>query len=355
MNIKITVIACVGLVFASSSYAKLRIGGVEVTNSNGHYLTYTRHMAVPFASQNGATWDSGNNVQGKTAAEIQAIVTATKLLETNARQKEIPVRMAGTPIEWFTFTSLDHAKNTVKQRLETVQMMDIFNSPNSRYRYGTPHTGVPYSTTAGHWEKGSRATFFFRQKSGTAYEAITQMCDGSSVTKGECLGAITACVWWGASRALGLAEFNQLYPGTKALNMDFGLSNSWGWNVRAAIDAAENHHVVGDWMYLKNHNYTQVINVKEFYKKGWLLPATKKTYYWSGENSLYFGSGIYEGLGVENKTSAAMREKLRTKYNGDLAQVITNGGKINGVLVETITPQNAINKIIWTNIRRLKH
>lgn len=339
----------------SSAEAKLRIGGVEVVNTNEHYLTYVRHMTVPFTSQNGAVWDAGNNVQGKTAAEIQVIVTAIKALETDTRQKEIHTRMVATPNEWFTFTDIAHAKATVTQRLETVNMMDIFNSPNSRYGYGRVHDGVPYSTTAALWEKGPRTAFFFRQKGGTAYNAITQLCDGSSVTKGECLGAIMACVWWGASQGMEAVKFNQLYPGTRALNMDFRMSTSSGRNVQAAVDSGEAHHVPGDWMYLSNHNYTKVIKVREFYKKGWLLPRTKKTYYWSGENALYFGSGIYEGLGVEKKTTAAMRETLRQNYNNDLADVIANGGKVNGVLVAALQPRDAATKIVWKAVKRVKH
>jgi len=347
-----------GLTLSGFSQAKLKISSVEVTNTDVNYLTYVRHLTVPFASQSGATWDAGNNTQGKTAAQIQVIVTAIKALETDARQKEIHTRMSATPTEWFDFTDVSHAKDNVKQRLETVSMMDIFNSPNSRYGYGQVHAGVPYSTTAALWEKGPRVTFFFRQKTDTAYNAITQLCDGSSVTKGECYGAIVACVWWGASRGMGQAPFNQLYSGTKALNMDYRWSGNTSTrkNVILAVDAGEAHHVPGDWMYLSNHNYIQVIRVKEFYKKKWLLPRTKQTYYWSGENALYFGSGIYEGLGVENKTTAAMRESLRNAYNNDFADVISNKGKINGVLVKEIMFGNdADTKIIWKHVKRVKH
>lgn len=341
----------------SSAEAKLRVGGVEVVNTDEHYLTYVRHMTVPFTSQNGAVWDTGNNVQGKTAAEIQVIVTAIKALETDTRQKEIHARMVATPNEWFVFSDIAHAKATVTQRLETVSMMDIFNSPNSRYKYGRVHDGVPYSTTAALWEKGSGTVFFFRQKGGTAYNAITQLCDGSSVTEGECLGAITACVWWGSSQVMEAEKFNQLYPGTQALNMDFRMSNSHSRNLQSALDSGESHHVPGDRMYLVNHNYNQVIDPRnrEFYKKGWLLPEKKKTYYWSGENALYFGSGIYEGLGVEKNTTEEMRETLRQHYNNDLAEVIVNGGKVNGFLVTALQPRDAATKIIWRSVKRVKY
>ena len=131
------------------------------------------------------------------------------------------------PFEVFVFDDIDHAKATVKQRLETIKMMNLFNegAPDSRFFYWRPHTKppIPADTTADLWEKGQPTNFYFRQKGGTAYEAITQLCDPATVTKGECWGGFVACIWWGASRAMGPLDFNNLYPGDKALDMDLSL------------------------------------------------------------------------------------------------------------------------------------
>jgi len=309
-------------------------------------------MIVPFNSQTGAVWSAGNDVTGKTPAEIQTIVDNIKALETDPIQKEIFTRMDSTPNEYFTFQDIAHAKNTVTQRLETRSMMGIFNS-SGNYGYAKPHEdpSIPVSTTASMWEISKPTSFFFRQKSGTAYDAIVQLCDGSSQTKGECWGAITACVWWGASRGMGRDAFNLLYPGV-VLDMDIN-RGSWDRNIRPAGDSSI--HVPGDWLYLKSYNYIQAINYEEFNKKGW-IDRKNQTYYWSGENSVYFGSGIYEGLGVVGTTEDQMREELRTNYNADLAQVIANEGKLNGVAVTAIQQgQQATDKIQWVNIKRVKH
>jgi len=328
-------------------------GYYTVTSSNNDYLKYVRYMTVPFNSQTGAVWSAGNDVTGKTPVEIQVIVDNIKALETDPIQEEIFTRMDSTPNEYFSFQDINHAKNTVTQRLETRSMMHIFNTiTDGRYVYAEPHKTppIPVSTTANMWETGKPTNFFFRQKSGTAYDAITQLCDGSSQTKGECWGGISACVWWGASRGMGKDAFNLLYPGV-VLDMDID-RGSWNRNTAPAGDGSI--HVPGDWLYLKNHNYIQAINYEEFNKKGW-IDRKNQTYYWSGENSVYFGVEIYEGLGVVETTEDQMREKLRTEYNADLAQVIANGGKINGVTVVAITELEAPAKIQWVRINRVKN
>ncbi len=308
-------------------------------------------MKVPFTSQSGAVWTAGDDVTGKTAAEIQQIVNDIKALEADPIQAEMFDKMMATSTEWFTFTTVEHAKKTITQRSNTITKMDEFNQ-HGWYGYHRPHAGIPASTTAGMWDTGNRVAFFFRQTSGNAYDAINQLCDGSTMTKGECLGGIMACVWFGAAQGMGDTDFNALYSGSKALNMDFGHSNSYSKNLNSAVNTGV--HVPGDWLYLKNYNYTQVIKYKEFHKKGW-LDSKNKTYYWSGENSLYFGGGKYEGLGVNEKTEAQMRETIRNAYNSDLADIISNNGMMNGVPIENITPVEAPTKIVWTNIKRLKN
>lgn len=338
-----------------SAHGKIRIGTsgsyVEVTNSNEHYLEYVRHMKVPFESQTGAVWTAGDNVTGKTAAEIQQIVNYIKALETDPIQAEMFDKMIATSSEWFTFTTVDHAMKTITQRASTISKMSDFNQMGW-YGYHESHDGIPPSTTASMWDTGNRVAFYFRHTSGNAYDAINQLCDGSSTTKGECLGGIMACVWFGAAQSMGDTDFNVLYPGSQVLNMDFRYSNSSSRNLNNAVDTGT--HVPGDLLYLKNYNYRQVIVYKEFHKKGW-LDSKNKTYYWSGENSLYFGGGKYEGLGVLNKTEAQMRESLRNAYNSDLADVISNNGKMNGVAIEAITAVEAPTKIVWTHIKRLKN
>ena len=246
----IAIFLCMGVV---PGYATISINGVQPNNTDAHYLQAVRHMKVPFGSQSGATWEAGNNVVGKTPAEVQAIVIAIRALETDVRQIEIYDRMKSTPTEIFTFGTLAHAKNVVKQRLETVKMMENFNTQQN-YWYHTPVN--PPSTTAGNWESGARTPFFFRQKDGNASSAITQLCASTTKTYGECYGAISACVWWGAQQGMGDTAFNSLYP-SRELNMDFRKSNSSTRNTTPATDT--DILVPGDWLYFNNYNYNTIM------------------------------------------------------------------------------------------------
>ena len=256
--------------------------------------------------------------------------------------------MKATPTEVFAFSGVAHAKAVVLQRLETIKMMEKFNDD---FRYTYHDATHPPSTTAGNWEPGPRVKFFFRQKSGSAFTSIGQITAPASKTYGDCTGAIMACVWWGGSRGMLEPGFNGLYAGTTALDMDFETSGAYSRNTTAATDSGI--HVPGDWLYFKNYNYKRVIDVKGFYKKGWL--DGKRIYYWSGENALYVGGDKYEGLGVVAKTLAEMKAELVNAYNGDLATVITEVGKLGGTFggleIKTLTPE----KIEAINVQRVNH
>lgn len=107
---------------------------------------------------------------------------------------------------------------------------------------------------------------------------------------------------------------------------------------------------------MKNHNYENVTKVRKFYKKGWLDESAD--YVWAGENALYFGAtpefpeGLYEGLGIESTTEAAMREEMRVRYNEHFRRVISSlhssGGNYESIQVKFIEEgQDAVNKIRW--------
>ena len=355
---RLLLILCALLANMDCCFAKVRIGVapsiVDVDDSNQHYLLYVRYMTVPFASQRGAIWTAGNDTTGKTIAQIQAIVNAIKNLETDALQKEIYTKMKACTTEIFAFRNVAQAKSVVLQRLETIRMMKAFNQ-DSRYTY---HSAAnPASTTAAAWDKGSRVKFYFRQKTGTATAAITEICSPSTKTYGECLGGIMACVWWGASQGMGQNAFDALYV-TSALNMDYKNppgNGSWRKNT---TDAAETSVLVpGDWFYFNNYNYNLVIHTQDFYKKGWL--NGESIYFWSGENTLYVGGDLNEGLGVVGKTENQLREELQLNYNTALATVIKEVGKLGGTYkgmeIVEITALKAPEKIKIINLKRVSN
>lgn len=346
------------LALVGPSFGLVKVANVLVTDSNEHYLLYVRHMTVPIAAQNGAVWDAGNDVRGKTAAEIQAIVTAIKAIEADVVLQEIYAKMKDSVREGYDFTSVIHAKATVLQRMQTIDMMRKFNQDKRYYYWEAKH--LP-STTAANWEPGPRAKFYFRQKKSTAFESIGQITARGSKTYGDCWGAICACIWWGASRAMLEPGFNGLYPGEKALDMD-SYSKSTIRNTILAVDTV--NLVPGDWVYFENYNYMKVLNVKEFYSKknGWLTgDPSKEVYYAAGENALYLGVRKYGGLGEEffDLTDVEMRELLRNSYNDDFKKVIKGlekqGGSYNGLEVKEITDKEAEKKIPIRYVKRLKH
>lgn len=351
MRIVETSIAFLFCIGVAQTFARVTINGVELDNTNALYLQAVRHMKVPFESQSGATWDAGNDVSGKSPAEVQTIVDAIKALETNIRQIEIYDKMKSTPTEMFAFATVAHAKNVVKQRLETVKMMEYFNN-DKRYWYHS--TTNPPDTNAASWEKGRVRPYFFRQKEGNAFDAIAQLCTPPRKTYGECYGALVACIWWGAHEGMGEAAFNALYPGQA---LDMARDNSAWRNTTNAIET--DILVPGDKLYFKNYNYGEVTNTRYFIKQGWL--DRNIIYFYSGENAFFNGDGKYEGLGegTRNLTKSQMRDLLVEKYNTQLATVIAKlenrGGRYNGMEIVNITPLTAPTKITIESIRRLTH
>ncbi|BCM92526.1 hypothetical protein IAD21_04408 [Abditibacteriota bacterium] len=325
---------------AQASFAVVQFGtaanSITVGDSDEHYLRYVRYMTVSLDKRTGADWITDEEINLKTPIERKTIVENLKLLE-NPIQREIFDKMNAST-EVFIFADAELATNRIKQRIEILRLMLEFNGDDDlRYNYAT--VKEPARTNASLWTKTTHHNFLFRQKDGTPYEAISQLCAPTTKTYGECLGAIITCVWWGSSRVMGEQRFNNYYIGksgvnsTEVLNMAEEESGSPFYNTRKATDT--NTYIPGDWGYWKNYNYDVVVSkqyvrvlgilvpVSPYYDKNWLEKNdTKKIYYWSGENSLYLGGNLFFGLGVSPRTGAMMRERLRTVYNEDLKDVI---------------------------------
>jgi hypothetical protein len=313
-----------------------------------------RYLTVPPENQNGPIWEAGNDTEGKSEADLEPIAKAIKdNLETDAVRKEIYTRMKAAPIEYYTFRSLKHAQRTVNQRLETFAMMYVFNRIKN-YRYND--LTHPPSTTATQWDTGTRFKFLFRQKSGTALDAINQLCqigEGQNLTYGECIGAAFACIWHGAAVWMPEGKFNELYSGTTALNMDYVTppgNGSWSKNVSGPAPGNDTSEflVPGDEMYFQNHNYLEITSqtsvfAREFREKGWL--GADRIYRFAGENAFYFGNGQFEGLGITSRTEGEMRQELMNAYNNNLATVIQEVNKIDstGTYVSKLTGERLKN------------
>ena len=333
---------------------------VAVNATNEHYLRYVRHMTVPIASQTGDVWTAGNDITTKTPEEIEQIVSDIKALEDSI-QKQIFERMQQST-EDFKFKSIALARNVVIHRLETMAMMQKFNGGVYGYSRDNPaNPGYASTSATAYWSPGRKPNpdFYFFQKNGTAYEAINALCADDARTYGECLGAMFACVWWGASQGMGEAAFNATYPGSRGLDMDID-GRAASPNLWRAQDT--NTVVPGDVVYFKNHNYGVFFNfddkgyadprIIELWMPGWSVARRGRNpndptqppllgrdpndiskprdaahaYLFQGENAFYMGieDGLptYEGLGVPKVTEEGMRKELQDAYNLDLNHVI---------------------------------
>jgi len=117
--------------------------------------------------------------------------------------------------------------------------------------------------------------------------------------------------------------------------------------------------VPGDWLYMKNHDYSDIVAVRgrddvsiKCYREKWLDDG--HTYYWSGENCFYVGlneddEDLYEGLDLGPMTEDEMRDELMEAYNRDVEDVIDNGGRINGAVIMAITNATKAAKIKFLN------
>ena len=372
--------------FATGGAAgKITVDGVEVTDSDEHYLKYARYIIVPSSwegqinNQQGGHWDQATQMENALKAgnppsveAIHDLVTWFKTQYASTGWNHIFSSMKGSS-EVFAFDSPYHARDTAIQRVETLRMMDHFNFDH-RYRYWD--LDLPPTPSAANWEVGDPPRrSLFRQTSGLAYDAIQQItaplktyagADNWKVltgvearedpTRGECLGAAKACIWWGASRAMGQTRFNQLYPAPNGLNMGEKSKN-------LSLVQDKNTLVPGDFVYFQNDNYGEIVAKKEFKDKniwnGQSLLNGDSIYSWAGENAFYVGKNsngerMFEGLGLD-LTEKAMRAYLAERYNTQLHKVITeaakHGGKLLGLKVTEIAPED----VQITNESRPKH
>ena len=352
-------IIALGFLHSQSANASVFFDGIDpsanseqVNTSDQHYLLYVRHMTVPVASQMGEVWTLGNDITGKTPEQLAQIVSDIKALE-NPIQKQIFERMRQSS-EQFAFNSTSHARNVVLQRMETMRMMTKLDT--GVYGYARDHDGVVSTSASDYWMTGKDFDFYFRQHSGTAYQAINALCADGAETYGECLGAMYACIWWGASQAVGENTFNSTYPGAMALNMGKTAAGDTHGTapVRPYMWVATDQTTIipGDRVYFKNYNYGVFVNrhhkddegnwhadprIDAFWWPGWdievtpegrrikknptkpaLLGRDDEIYLLQGENAFYMGeedgSEIYHGLGLA-ETKDDMKTALQDSYN----------------------------------------
>ena len=337
---------------SSSGWAIVKINGYTPTISNADYLQYVRYLTVPIGSQNGATWNAGNNTTGLTDAQIQSIVTAIMGLEAPLNQ-EIYNKMQASTTETFSFTNVNQAETVVQHRIQAIAMMNLFNSGRQFLYVNQGPPGQDYASFVSDWQTGARVKFYFRQIGGAPDQAITQICSPPTGTSpnvyGDCLGAIETCIWWGADQAYGATVFNAEF-GSSPLDMDFlhGSPPTANHHLANAVDTST--IIPGDWVYFKNDNYGPVIEDPYIVTSGLLKGAVLA---WRGENAFYLGGGTYGGLGASG-TAASVRNEEMNAYNTDLAPVRAKyGDTYNGMNISAMTSGDVTARVQIVNIQRI--
>lgn len=157
---------------------------------------------------------------------------------------------------------------------------------------------IPVTPSGDKWREGSVDPFFFEVKPGVpSSAAVRQIVTGH--TRGECRGALHACILIGVKEALGDAAFDAMYPpGTLKLDLDLD---------HIAPGSDFHHPIPGDYFYMQNKDdYAEKMKAKQV-----------ETYFWSGENMIYVGGGAYSGLGKSQLSERQWRTELKQHYESE--------------------------------------
>jgi hypothetical protein len=286
-------------------------GTTQDYNNNDHYKTNLKYLLV------------NPDKQGDPAFVNDNIPVIKATLEDPTR-REIFDRMSGQ-VAVFNFAALVDAVKHWNLRLKTIANMELMRT--GAWDYGYYDLKKAPTVGSNKWRLGSPTPFFFRVNAGqTSFAAITDLA--ATKTRGECAGALTACILKAAADVHGQVSFDTLHP-AGSLELGWRPSINKHFVAVAAGDIAnEAKHIPGDYVYMKN---------KDDY--GARLAKLKKKGYWTGENCIYMGQGKYSGLGLNNLTPAQLRQKLADGYKGD-----------TGVAV----PLPLTDSIRWTTRRTLK-
>jgi hypothetical protein len=240
--------------------------------------------------------------------------------------------------------------------MQVIAQLKLMNAKH-HYWYALtdkPATRELYTTTSvTFWKNATTYVNIYDQFQGSSYDAILSLCDIRSKTIGDCRGAINACIWNGAAVANGKAKFDAVHKDLlKMSSPDTHPSPSLKIHLMPAVDKDVKTLIPGDWVFMKNHNYQDVIKAEnDFQGRGWLNHSSQ--YHWSGENYLMVGESptgeiLYEGLGSGPLTEADARSFMTDAYNEAFVNLWMNGATLkNGTLVTKLTEEAAKRKIIF--------
>jgi len=354
-----------------------------------HYAKYIRYIAIGPTQRETPEWLSFEIFldlnHSPSEAEMAAEVDKLKVLEQkDLRRRAIARQYFYVPNERFYYDRIDSMAEEVDMRMIIVAKIEHWNQQAAAGQFWYPNSDrkESFGTTCEEWEIGpqNRPTLF-RQKSGTAYDAVRAMGGLANITKGECESAMKLAILYASASVLGETRFNEKHPGV-SLNFDIGKSPSLGKHFYDVVPVDPSKFNIGDWVYIKNYNYaeltqTKLVNgeenkvVKDWYEAGLL---SEVYYMWAGEHTTVVEeypvtSGttawLYSGLGFSGKPyvqdpagpeieTGDWVNILRDRYNGALRKVIDKKMYWKGELVRDILEgTDAETKITLAKHRRI--
>ena len=302
--------------FAHCCYSSVEVGGIIMDKARPyHYLETIRYVSVDRIYWNTSEFMDGNNPRLFPESHLGFAVEQSLNLEAKniLRQQIVNRYLNSKSKETHKFNSKELWEEAVNMRIKVIEMMKAMNS-NSPSHYAYPLADEKFETDSIFWSKVEGKNLFDQIK-GTPAIAIKDLCNFQTRTKGECSGALRACVWYGAVIAIGDERFNTKNNPALLMSDDKNILKN---HTKIVSDFSEEALIPGDRVYLQNHNYKEIIKQENgFYERGLL---EDRRYFWSGENFLCVGINsegglMYEGLGITQRTLSQAKIDFAKKYN----------------------------------------
>ena len=270
--------------------ADIEIDGTRLYYTNDtHYCTYIKFLVVPPDSFANPLFD-----------QCPAQIAVVKSWEDPIR-REIFDNM-DLAFEVFGFPNIDDARYTFNTRMNTISNMDSMNSDDIPFRYRDLNSDpqIPTKVVSTLWHLGAEKTFEFELNAGvSAYDGIQDLL--AHEVRGECAGAMVACVLKGAADALQKPAFDAIHP-VGSLICGFGPS----WQKHRTNNGDRSMIVPGDQVYLKNKtDYFDKADDAEVHGM------------WSGCNLIYMGDSLYSCLGLDREPMDSLKAYCKRAYIKD--------------------------------------
>jgi hypothetical protein len=303
-------------------YGNLIINGTRMFETQENYLNTICWLTVKDEN----IWRLSDLIDAGNVAAIK------KLEDPLRRQIFTAMNNHSTPI---IFKDTLSAQENFTMRMEAIRFMRMIQKDEVDFgyyaRYATKTHPPIESEVPSTWEKEAWGTKYPVDDFSTVFRSVDGVKADDALEdiithrfRGECLGALEICIFYGADIAIGATAFNDLHKdglhevglpeGDPGMSIYKNLSTSGGrYGVQDLIP--------GDFVYMKNDS-----RYRQYLKPG-------VTDYWNGENTLYMGKyrtdknhnpvytgqvlPRYSGMGLYDETEGQLRSAMAKAFHND--------------------------------------